>query len=113
MEMKDKVAVYLSAHQKFFAQDKILEIKEKLENLSEEKLLIVTSVDVKDPIMMLLISIFAGSLGVDRFMLGDKGLGIAKLITLGGCGIWTIIDLFSIYGRTRQTNYNKISQFLI
>lgn len=40
-----------------------------------------------------LLSYFLGSLGVDRFYLGHTGLGIAKLLTCGGCGVWSIIDL--------------------
>jgi TM2 domain-containing membrane protein YozV len=57
---------------------------------------------------ILLISIFLGSLGIDRFMLGDIGLGILKLLTLGGCGIWTVIDWFLIQNKTRETNFNAI-----
>ena len=44
----------------------------------------------------LLLSVFAGALGVDRFYLGQTGLGIVKLITCGGCGIWALIDVVLI-----------------
>lgn len=50
----------------------------------------------KDWVTMLLVSFFAGSLGIDRFLLGYSGLGVLKLITCGGCGIWTLIDLVLI-----------------
>jgi len=45
---------------------------------------------------ILLLSIFLGYLGVDRFYAGKIGTGILKLITGGGCGIWWLIDVIFI-----------------
>lgn len=44
----------------------------------------------------LLLSFFLGYFGADRFYLGYTGLGIAKLLTAGGCGIWALYDLVMI-----------------
>lgn len=44
----------------------------------------------------LLLAIFLGGLGVDRFYTGNMMLGILKLITAGGCGVWAIIDIVLI-----------------
>ncbi|MCF8588246.1 NINE protein [Gordonia liuliyuniae] len=50
----------------------------------------------KEWMTALLLSVFLGGLGIDRFYLGYTGLGVAKLVTLGGCGIWALIDLVLI-----------------
>lgn len=47
-------------------------------------------------LVALLLSIFVGGLGVDRFYLGYTGLGILKLITCGGFFIWYVIDIILI-----------------
>ncbi len=63
----------------------------------------------KDWLVALLLSIFVGTLGIDRFYLGHIGLGILKLITFGGCGIWWIIDLIMIVtGSMTDSNGNPL-----
>lgn len=50
----------------------------------------------KSWITTLLLCLFLGGLGVHRFYAGKIGTGILQLITVGGCGIWTLIDFIMI-----------------
>ncbi len=89
---------------KKFTQSDLVRIKSLLPELTDSQLQMIMSADYKDPNTMLIISILLGGLGVDRFMLGQTGLGVAKLLTGGGLGIWWLIDLFSIQEKTKEYN---------
>jgi TM2 domain-containing membrane protein YozV len=107
-----KVDMFIMSNSKFFESHQINVIRERLIALDDSKWSMVSTVQLKDPTTSLIISILAGSLGIDRFMIGDTGIGIGKLITCGGLGIWTIIDWFMIQAATREKNMQKLQQFL-
>ncbi|MGQ1910773.1 TM2 domain-containing protein [Marinifilum sp. RC60d5] len=57
---------------------------------------IVNQKSEKNFVAMLLLCFFLGSLGVHRFYAGKIGTGVLMLLTLGGFGIWTLIDFIII-----------------
>ena len=59
-------------------------------------------------IFCLLMSIFFGYLGIDRFIMGHIGTGLLKLCTLGGCGIWWLIDIILIASKYNAENVEWI-----
>ncbi len=109
---QQKIDMYIMTNQKYFPEEKIVYLKDKLRTMDEEKFSLVSTIEMKDPMTLLLVSIFLGALGVDRFMLGDIGMGILKLLTLGCCGILTIIDWFTISKKTKEFNFNRIMNLL-
>lgn len=63
----------------------------------------------KDFLATILLCFFLGSLGIHRFYVGKIGTGILMLITLGGLGIWTLIDLIMIItGNFRDSEGRRI-----
>lgn len=108
----NKVDAFIIANSEKFPTARIPIIKDKLLAVDESRYLMITSVGLKDPTTMLLISIFLGSLGVDRFMLGEVGMGILKLLTVGLCGILWIIDMITISDKVKEWNYNEFMKIL-
>ena len=99
------LAQFLSNEAKKFRTGDLGMMRNMMSEMSDSQLTAVTSESFKDPTIALILSILCGSLGIDRFYIGDTSQGIGKLLTLGGLGIWTIIDWFHIQEKTKINNY--------
>lgn len=85
---------------------------------------VIAAADVKNPTTALILSIFLGGFGVDRFYIGHTGLGIGKLlvtlllpiVTLGislfFSWIWIVVDWFLIMNATKAANLEAINTAL-
>lgn len=108
-----KVDMYLMSHSKYFEGHQIAIIRDMMLRADDSKILAVQSINLKDPNSFIIISLIGGQLGIDRFMIGDTGLGIGKLLTCGGFGIWAIVDWFMIMARAREINYDNLLRALM
>jgi TM2 domain-containing membrane protein YozV len=109
----DKVDFYLMTNGKFFESHALPEVRNKLQTLDDQKWSMLQMLQFKDPTTTIIISILAGSLGIDRFYIGDTGLGVAKLLTCGGLGIWTIVDWFMIMDAAKRKNLETFTYTLM
>lgn len=108
-----KVDMYLMSHSKYFEGHQMAIIRDLMLKADDSKIVAVQSISLKDPTTIIIVSVIAGQLGIDRFMLGDTGLGIGKLLTCGGFGIWAIVDWFMVMGRAREINYDNLLRALM
>ncbi len=87
-------------------------VAQKIQTLPEEKLSMLMAIPLKDPVMVTVLASLLGSWGVDRFYIGQIGLGIAKVLTCGGLGIWTLVNVFLAGPNTKKENYKTLMMYL-
>jgi TM2 domain-containing membrane protein YozV len=107
-----KVDMFVMSNAKYFQHNHLMYVREKLLSMDESKWVYVQTLQFKDPTISLIISLLVGPLAIDRFFIGDIGLGIAKLLTCGGIGIWALVDWFLIMGRTKEKNFEMFQQIV-
>ena len=107
-----KIDMYFAQNAKMLPSNKLPLIKDALSKLDESKFIYLQSTEFKDPSTVLILSILLGTLGIDRFILGDAGMGVLKLLTCGGAYIWWIIDIINAQERTQEYNYKKLCETL-
>ena len=104
---------FLLENQKKFNTADIMTIKQQLDLMSDKQIFMINSVDFKDPTVALVFSVLVGVLGIDRFYIGDTGLGVLKLITGGGLGVWWFVDMFVISDKTKKNNVKQFQETLV
>lgn len=107
-----KIDQFFLLHGEKFPIECITDIRASLAEADEEKSSLIMAYPYKSPTLAIILSVFFGGLGVDRFYAGNILLGVLKLITGGLCGLWWFIDLFLIMGATRRTNYANLAKIL-
>ncbi|HIS58096.1 MAG TPA: TM2 domain-containing protein [Candidatus Limadaptatus stercoravium] len=106
----EKIAAIISQVGSQIGETDKLTLRSVLASADDSKYPLIMSVPLKSPTTTLLLSIFLGGLGADRFYIGDTGVGVCKLLfgwlTLG---IWPFVDIFVSYKKARQINMRNIT----
>ena len=100
----NSVNVYLSTHASDFPAQSYIVVRDKLLAMDPDQFQVASMLRYHNPVVAFLLSLFLGWLGIDRFYIGDILLGVLKLITGGGFGIWWLVDLFVIIPAARRKN---------
>ena len=104
---------FMMQNGKKFTTADIMIIKQQLESLTPDQIQLLATGDYLDPTVNVIVSVLVGSLGIDRFLIGQTGWGILKLLTGGALGVWTIVDWFQISGLTKEANMEKFNENLM
>ena len=104
------VQVFMMKNGECFDMMVIQDVQNKLAEVDDAKYALLMSMNLQQPTIILIIAIV---LGWERFFLDDIGLGVLKVITCYGFGIWWLIDIFSAQRRTYEYNYKKFNETLM
>jgi TM2 domain-containing membrane protein YozV len=104
---ESKVSLFIKHKRHFFEKAHLPLVQKTLDDLGNEKYALTASLEWKSPRQAFLLSLFLGFTGADRFYLGDRLLGFAKMFTLGGLGLGALVDVFFISRRAQELNYQK------
>jgi len=104
---QSKVDMFIGLNVENFAQHDLMAIKGMLERMDDSKFFMIQGTEFQKPSTIFLIAIL---LGWERFWLDDVGLGILKILTFYGCGIWWIVDFISAKDRAKKYNFKKFTQ---
>ena len=116
---------FLSANTGSFPSEQLPSLRQRLSQLDDSQAnQVIAAANIKNPTTALILSIFLGGFGVDRFYIGNTGLGIGKLLTtvllaiitlglsLSVTWIWVVVDWVLIINATKKANLVAINNAL-
>ncbi len=104
---KSKVDFFLASNSDKFEAAALMSMKDTLEKMDDEQFIILQGADYRSPTIIFIIAFF---LGWERFFLNDIGMGVLKVLTCQGLGVWWLVDLFTAFSRTKRYNFNKFME---
>lgn len=105
---------YLVFNSSKFNPRDLIEIRDRVSKLDASTQDQLLTINLKSPIICLILSLVFGGLGVDRYYLGDVLFGILKFLSIFifiGV-IWAIIDIFFCYEKAKEINAERVFDWL-
>lgn len=110
---KPNIDLLFMLYQDKVPEEQKLNLKRSLEKADDKCIDSLMMIKIYNPLTILVLSIFLGMLGIDRFFIGETGLGVCKLL-LGWLtlGIWPLVDIFLCYKKAKEKNFENIMMVL-
>ena len=110
-----QLMILTSTWQNLLSEDTLVGVQERLKKLPEDKMIMLSAIQLKNPTTGLICGLLGGCISIDRFYKGDIGLGIAKIASLFVIVgfVWVIADLFFVYKGIKIDNLNKVNMMLM
>lgn len=113
---QSKVYSIMMQYKELIPAENLPQLQRALENASDCVYERVSFLPTRSPLITLLLSVFCGAFGVDRFYIGDIGLGITKLLlctpciifTFGIGSLWTLLDIYFCYEKAKKMNFDNL-----
>jgi TM2 domain-containing membrane protein YozV len=107
---QELIQTFLMQNGDCFDPIQLPEIQNQLAQLDDSRAGYVLSGSYQKPTLILILAIL---LGWERFFLEDIGMGVVKVLTCYGFGIWWLVDIFSAKSRTYKYNFTKLQQAIM
>ena len=101
---KSKVDFFIATNANKFDPASLMAVRDTISQMNDDQFLMLQAANFRDPTLILILAIFTGW---ERLFIDDVGLGVLKILTCYGLGIWWLVDMFTAIDRAQRYNYNR------